>query len=268
MEVKSVLITGTTSGVGRGLLELYARRQVQVIAVNRRQDATLEASYPEIRFERVDVRSTEAVAKLVGDLAAAGALPDAFILNAGVNRIDNDESFDLTLCRDVFDTNFYGVLNFIAPLTRLSPTSTPRHIVAVSSMVTYAGNPYGLGYTTSKVALTAAFKTWARMYAGTDLLFKQVLLGPVRTSIATMQDHLPGWMNRGRRLLSASVDDAARAIARFAANRRSKLIYPGRALPVFGALALGQRLIPGLLPRSLHGRQTLAGQPRRRAVEK
>jgi uncharacterized oxidoreductase len=266
MEVRSVLITGTTSGVGRGLLELYACRRVRIIAVNRRRDEALEARYPEVWFERVDVRDAEAVAKLVGDLAAAGALPDAFILNAGVNRMDNDEQFDLALCRDVFDTNLYGVLNFIAPLTRLTPTSAPLHLIAVSSMVTYAGNPYGLGYTTSKVALTTAFDTWARMYAGTDLVFKQVLLGPVRTSIVTMQDHHPGWMNRARSLLSASIDDTARAIARFAENRRAKLIYPARAFPVFAALGLGQRLIPGLLPGSLHGRKTMAGK-RRRADE-
>ena len=259
MEVERVLITGTTSGVGRGLLELYARGGVEVISVNRRRDRELEAQYPSVRFECVDVRSAEEVDRLVGALAASGTLPDTVILNAGINRVDNDGTFDLAVYREVVDTNLYGALNFIAPLTRLSGPSVERHLVAISSMVTYAGNPYGLGYRTSKRALSDCFTIWSRMYAGTDLVFKQVLLGPVRTSMFTMTDHLPAWVERGRTALSASVAGAASAIARFAPNRRPTLIYPARAFPVFGALALGQRLIPGFL----QGRKTLAGKPRR-----
>jgi NAD(P)-dependent dehydrogenase (short-subunit alcohol dehydrogenase family) len=257
-----VLITGTTSGVGRGLLELYARERVQVIAVNRRRDRELEAQFPSVRFECVDVRSAEAVDNLVGGLAASGDLPDVFILNAGINRVDNDGPFELAVYREVVETNLYGVLNFIAPLTRLSGPAVERHLVAISSMVTYAGNPYGLGYRTSKRALSDCFTVWSRMYAGTDLVFKQVLLGPVRTAMFTMTDRLPGWVERGRAALSVSITGAARAIARFAVDRKPTLIYPARALPVFGALALGQRLLPGFLPGFLQGRQTRAGKPR------
>jgi len=181
-------------------------------------------------------------------------------LNAGINRLDNDEAFDLPLYREVVETNLYGVLNFTAPLTRVPTAGVERHIVAISSMVNYAGNPYCLGYYTSKKALTACFDMWADMYAGTDLVFKQVMLGPVQTAIYSMGDELPGWMVRIKRLSSASIDDTVRAISRFAATRERKLIYPLRALPAFGAMWLGRRLIPGFF----HGRKTIDGRPRRR----
>ena len=261
MKVKSVLITGTTSGLGRGLLQHYAEQAVKVISVNRRRVAELEARYPSVRFECLDVRSAESVEKLVGDLAASGDLPDIFILNAGINRLDNDEAFDLPLYREVIDTNLYGALSFIAPLTRIPAAGGERHIVAISSMVNYAGNPYSLGYYTSKKALTACFDVWADMYAETDLVFKQVMLGPVQTAIYTMNDRLPGWIVRIRRLSSASLDDTVRAISRFALTRKRKLIYPWRALPAFGAMWLGRRLVPGFF----QGRKTLDGRPRRRA---
>jgi NAD(P)-dependent dehydrogenase (short-subunit alcohol dehydrogenase family) len=260
VEVRSVLITGTTSGLGRGLLQHYATHAVKVISVNRGRVAELEAEYPSVRFECVDVRSAERVENLVRDLAASGDLPDVFILNAGINRLDNDEAFDLPLYREVVDTNLYGALNFVAPLTRVPAAGVERHIVAISSMVNYAGNPYGLGYQTSKKALTACFDVWAGMYAETDLVFKQVMLGPVHTAIYTMGDQLPGWMVRVRSLSSASLDGTVRAISRFARTRQRKLIYPLRALPAFGAMWLGQRLLPGFL----QGRRTLEGRPRRR----
>jgi NAD(P)-dependent dehydrogenase (short-subunit alcohol dehydrogenase family) len=207
----------------------------------------------------VDVRSAEGVAELVRSLAASGELPDLFILNAGINRVDNDQSFELAPCREVIDTNLYGVLNFIAPLTQLSTGSVERHVVAISSMVHYAGSPYSLGYNTSKKALTACFETWSRMYAGTNLVFQQVMLGPVPTAIYTLAEELPAWMSWIKNLFSASPDGTARAIARFALTRRKKLFYPLRALPLFRAVQLGQRLIPGFF----QGRKTLDGKSRR-----
>src|SRR6185503_18494912 len=92
----SVLITGTTSGLGRALLHHYAGTGAKVISVNRRRAPELEAGYPSVRFECIDVRSAEGVERLIVDLAESAELPEIFILNAGINRIDNDESFQLT----------------------------------------------------------------------------------------------------------------------------------------------------------------------------
>jgi NAD(P)-dependent dehydrogenase (short-subunit alcohol dehydrogenase family) len=259
VHVKSVLITGTTSGVGRALLEHYVQNGVKVISVNRRRVADLESRFPSVRFECVDVRSAEDVARLVRGLAASEQLPEVFILNAGINRVDNDESFQLSNYREVIETNLYGVLNFVGPLTQLPACPAERHVVAISSMAHYAGNPYGLGYCTSKNALTACFEVWSKMYAGTDLVFQQVMLGPVRTAIYTMADEFPAWMVSVRNLCSASLDGTARAISRFALTRNRKLIYPLRAFPLFRAMRLGQRLVPGFF----QGRKTLDGRTRR-----
>lgn len=259
MHTSRVLITGTTSGVGRALLEHYAKQGARIVAVNRRRLPEIEAQFPEVRFESLDVRSEPDVERLVRCLADSGELPDVFLLSAGINRIDNDQFFHLAQYREVIDTNLYGVLNFIAPLTQLSADGVQRHVVAISSMVRYAGNPYGLGYTTSKRALTACFEVWSRMYTGTDLVFQQVMLGPVRTSIYTMADRFPAWMGWTKDLFSASLAGTARAIAHFASTRDRTLIYPLRALPLFAAMGLAQRYVPGFY----HGRKTLDGKRRR-----
>jgi NAD(P)-dependent dehydrogenase (short-subunit alcohol dehydrogenase family) len=259
MQVRSVLITGTTSGLGRALLEHYVSRQVKVIAVNRRRVPELEARAPSVRFECVDVRSAPDVEALLQALAAAGELPDVYILNAGITGADNDETFDLTLNRQVMETNLYGVLNFVGPLTRLPRTGGPCHIVAVSSMVAYAGNPYALGYQVSKRALTTCFDVWSRMYKGTDLIFKTVMLGPVPTAMTTMDRQLSRWAPRIRRLSSASMSSTVQAISRFATTRDRTLIHPWRAFAVFGATALVRQVIPGFIA----GRRTLDGRPRR-----
>ncbi len=259
MSVGSVLITGTSSGVGRALLEHYSKAGVKVISVNRRRVPELESDYPSVRFECVDVRSAEEVRRLVSGLAERAELPEIFVLNAGINRIDNDASFELDAFKTVIDTNLYGVLNFVGPLTELPPGRLPRHVVAISSMASYVGNPYGLGYTTSKQALTACFDVWSRMYAGSDLVFQQVMLGPVRTAIYTMADQFPGWMVSIKNFFSGSTEGSARAIARFAETRKKKLHHPWAAVPLYLGMWLCRAIIRGFF----RGRKTLAGKVRR-----
>jgi len=264
MEPKSVLITGTTSGIGRALLEHYAGKGVSIVSVNRRHDPELESRYPSVRFECVDVRDADEVQRLVEGLAKTAELPELLVLNAGINRLDNDESFDLDAYKSVIDTNLYGVLHFIGPLTRLPVGQIPRHVVAVSSLAHCVGNPYGLGYFTSKRALSACFEVWSKMYAGTDLIFQQILLGPVPTAIYTMEDRLPAWMVRIRDSFSGSLDGTVRAISRLVVTRRKKLFYPCKAVPLYWGMWLGQRLIFGLF----QGRKTLEGKARRKSVPK
>jgi gluconate 5-dehydrogenase len=263
MRPEAVLISGTTSGLGRALLAHYSAQGAAVIAVNRRSDPELEARFPAVRFECVDVRSAEGIERLIESLAASDALPDLFILNAGINRVDNDGSFELAEFRAVMETNLFGVLHFIQPLTRFPLAAKPRHVVAIGSMASYVGNPYGLGYHASKRALSACFDVWSHMYSGTDLIFQQVLLGPVGTPIYSMADRFPAWVVRVRDAFSVPLDHVVPAISRFARSRKKRLFAPRRAALLYFSMWLAQRLIPGFF----RGRRTLAGKSRRATAD-
>lgn len=264
MKSDRVLITGTTSGLGRALLDYYAARARHVICVNRRPPSERMVAYPNARFECIDVRCRDEVNALISRLAESNELPDVFILNAGINRVDNDEHFDLDIYREVAETNLFGVLNFVEPLLRQTPRHNARHVIAISSMASYVGNPYAMGYHTSKRALTACFNVWSNMYAGTDLVFQQVMLGPIRTPMYTMADKLPAWMVRIKGLFSVSAESAAAAIARFARTRRYRLFFPRRAVPLYAAMRLGQTLVAGFF----RGQKTLDNNPRRKTTPK
>jgi NAD(P)-dependent dehydrogenase (short-subunit alcohol dehydrogenase family) len=260
MKTESVLITGTTSGLGHALLKHYTDAGARVIAVNRRRVHELGAAFPQVRFECVDVRDASGVDHLLQELQKANQLPDCFLLNAGINEVDNDESFDIDTYRAVMETNLYGVLHFVAPLTKIPAGGKRRHIIAVSSMANYVGNPYGLGYSTSKRALTSCFDAWSQMYRGTDLVFQQVMLGPVRSSIKTMDDRMSPWVGRTREIFSGNLEETVRAIARFAETKKKRLFTPRRAVPLYLAMKLTAPLLPGLL----QGKATLDGAARRK----
>jgi hypothetical protein len=101
------------------------------------------------------------------------------------------------------------------------------------------------------------------MYAGSDLVFQLVMLGPVRTAMYTMADRFPAWMVRVKETFSASLDGTVHAITRFAGTRRRKLFYPRRAV----ALYLGMGVCRAVVPGFFRGRTPLSGGERRAAPE-
>ena len=239
-----VLITGTTSGIGRSLLDLYAKSGVTVTALNRRKVEELKVIYPHVRFHEIDVRDGKAIGDFIVQSAETNQMPNTFILNAGINRVDNDASFDLEQFRDVLETNFFGVINFVQPLTKMGATLPRICIVAVSSMADYAGNPYCLGYFISKKALNASFEVLSEMYKNTNLQFKWLVLGPVHTAIYCTSEKFPKIMIGIKNFFSVSQDATARAIAEFVESEKHRLIFPWRIFFLFQAMRFAQRLIP------------------------
>jgi hypothetical protein len=108
----------------------------------------------------------------------------------------------------------------------------------------------------------ACFDVWSKMYTGTDLVFQQVMLGPVRTAIYSMADKLPAWMGLVKSAFSGSLDGTVRAVVRFARTRRRKLFYPLRCVPLYLGMWVCQAFIPGFF----QGRKTLDGKARRTRV--
>jgi len=252
-----ILITGTTSGIGRKLLEYYHAHGERVTAVNRRVDERLEAHYPSVQFKYVDVRDAKAVDTLLNELTRAGDLPDLLVLNAGVNRVDNDPTLSLDEFRQAMETNLFGALNFVAPLIALAANSRPIRILAVSSMTIYAGNPFCLGYSASKKVLTYCFHALAQMYAKTHLKFQWIVLGFVNTDITSSGDKFPKVMSWVKTLFSVSEDKAISAIVKLARSSRCCLIYPWKTFFLFQGVRLAQLLIPGFY----RGRKQLVPMP-------
>ena len=89
------------------------------------------------------------------------------------------------------------------------------------------------------------------------------MLGSLFTpAIYTLDEKLPGWMLRIKRLSSASLNGAVRAISSFARTRKKKLFHPWRAFAVFSTFRLARRLVPGFF----QGQRTLDGKPRRKSA--
>src|SRR5687767_13006443 len=108
---KTVLITGTTSGLGEAFKKYYLNQGAFVINVNRRADSPSTFV--------LDITSDRQVLSFLTDLVKSEKVPDLFILNAGINRVDNMDGLDFEEFSKVMQVNLFGVLTFISAIKKL-----------------------------------------------------------------------------------------------------------------------------------------------------
>ncbi len=190
--MRSVLITGTSTGIGLEAAVELAKRGWRVIATMRNLekkgllDRALEQAgvAGNVSIVQLDVTDQASIDLAVAaTLAETGQKLDAVVHNAGVAAAGAMEDIPEVELRRVMDTNFFGVL----ALTRaLLPTFRARRrgrIVIVTSEAAFVGQPTNSIYVASKWAVEG----WAELVAyefepfGIDTILIEP--GPCRTEI-------------------------------------------------------------------------------------
>lgn len=239
---RRILITGTSSGLGRGFLDHYTRAGARVISANRRLDRDLAGRYPTARFEVLDIADPAAVEDLLRQLEADGDAPDLFVLNAGINQPDNVAGLDYAAYHEVMRTNLDGVMTFVGAVAKLGLVG--RTIAGMSSTSNIVANPGHVAYHLSKVAIRKAFALLARNDRRNA--YKSVVLGPVRTNIMARYPAPDGLQAKILSLMIVEVEPTVRACARFFASRRAVLYHPRWVCLAYLAIRTALAVIPGV----------------------
>ncbi len=279
----TVLITGTSTGIGRVTTEILAARGWRVFATMRdlkRKDLledALQAAgvWGRVTICQLDVNDGDSIRAAVASvLAQSENAIDAVIHNAGVAVAGALEDIPETEIRRVMETNFFGVLELTRSLLPTFRAQRSGRIVAVSSQAGFAGQPANSIYCASKWALEG----WAEAIAfELDAFGIHVILiepGPYKTQIWTStprlmpegSPYLP-WLRRVFR--SADQHEASRArdpmevaitIANALETPRPRFRYP------VGFFARLDHFLRGKIPTRLIRRGTTRylGLPRTR----
>lgn len=157
---RTALITGASSGLGRGLALWLAERGVEVYAAARRnaeleilRDAGRRTS-GSITPVLLDVSDSEAVLSTVRVLDAKVGGLELVVANAGITAVTDARNIDWGAVERVIDTNVKGAA---ATLTAALPGMVARnrgHLVGVSSMARHRGLPQHAAYAASKAFLS------------------------------------------------------------------------------------------------------------------
>ncbi|RUP76767.1 short-chain dehydrogenase [Alteromonas sp. KS69] len=145
--MKTLLITGATSGIGKALALQAAEKGYQVIACGRNQDVLNElASKPNIQPLQFDVTSLEDAKQALHNVKC-----DIAILNAGTCEYVDIDKFESDMFRRVFEPNFFGVVHCVEAL--IPSLKKGNKLVIVDSMARLLPFTRSQAYGASKAAL-------------------------------------------------------------------------------------------------------------------
>lgn len=205
---KTILITGTSRGIGLELVKLFAEHNCQVIAVSRKK-SELFSEYKNVTFISTDLSEEASIKTLEKNLKQNFKTIDVVIHNAGaiVNKPFSDIS--QKEWQYIYQVNVFGValLNQIV----LPMMSSGGHVVTISSMGGIQGSLKFAGlsaYSSSKAAVITLSEVLAEEYKNQGISFNVLALGAVQTEM--LQEAFPGYQ------ASVVPEDMAQYIYEFA----------------------------------------------------
>ncbi|WP_345815760.1 SDR family oxidoreductase [Paraburkholderia sp. PREW-6R] len=171
--MKTVLITGCSSGFGLETARYFLDRDWTVIATMRSPREDLLPRSGRLRVLALDVTDADSIRQAVD---AAGPV-DVLVNNAGIGVLSALEGMSMQTAREVFETNTLGT---IAVTQALLPQFRERKtgvIVNVTSSVTLRPLPLLAVYTASKAAVNAFTESVALELQPFNVRVKLVLPG-------------------------------------------------------------------------------------------
>src|SRR5687768_3756636 len=160
-EMKVVLITGASSGIGAAVaLELSKAGHTVIVGARRTerlQDlvSRIEASGGVARAHRLDVTSRDDFARVASATLEEFGRIDVIVNNAGIMPLSPLNALKVGEWDQMVDVNIKGVLNGIAAVLPVMETRGSGHIINVASIGAHRVSPTAAVYCATKYAVWA-----------------------------------------------------------------------------------------------------------------
>ncbi len=148
--MQNILITGASSGLGKGLAIEYANKDTQLFLIGRNKKNLedtkdlCEKKGSKVIIKIIDVNNKQSMKTFIESFNF-----DIVFANAGISAGVIDDINDEILYT-VISTNIFGVLNTITPVIPNMIKNKKGRIVLISSMASFRGLPTAPAYSASK----------------------------------------------------------------------------------------------------------------------
>lgn len=242
---KVCVVTGGSKGIGRAMVELFAREGGTVVYLSRSEAedaAGLAAAAAEgggkVAFRKCDVAVEAEVEATIEGLVKEFGVPEVVVNNAGVTRDGLVFRMSLEDWEAVMRTNLTSAFLVSRVCARHMIKKRAGSIINVSSVVGITGNGGQTNYAASKAGLIGFTKSLAKEVAGRGVRVNALAPGFIDTAMtdkipAEFKDKLKAQIPLGR---TGAPEEIAKA-ALFLASELSSYIT-GEVLKVDGGMAM------------------------------
>ncbi len=214
------IITGASSGLGRGLARELSRDGWSVGLIARRVErldelvAEITSTGGTAACERADVTDRALLRSAIESLEARLGPCEMMVANAGVSCGSSGVDLDASAVVKEFSVNVFGVIHSIEAVLPGMCERGAGHVVVVSSLAGYRGMPGAAGYCASKSAVTRFMEGIRTELSAAGVASTTIHPGFVVSEMTDKNDFKMPFM--------LSTERAARKMAR-AIKRRKKL---------------------------------------------
>lgn len=188
---KVAIVTGGTRGIGYEIVRKYLQNGAKVILFGSKQE-TVDKALSKLREEdatwEVDgMCPTLTEAKEVEDAVLKvkekyGKL-DILVNNAGITQSTSIYDYKVEDFDKIIDLNVKALFYAILPAVKIMKAQGGGCIINTSSMVSISGQPSGVGYPTSKFAVSGMTLSLARELGKDNIRVNAVAPGVTRTDM-------------------------------------------------------------------------------------
>jgi uncharacterized oxidoreductase len=184
----TILITGSTSGIGRALAEALYLRGNQVIVAGRRKHLLddITASHPGMRGIPLDVEDPDAIDAFAAHVQEQFPGLNVLINNAGISRPEDlaADAIDVSVAQSMIHTNVISVIQLTAallPTLKRQPHST---VIATSSGLAFVPRNNFPTYGASKAFLHSWLQSLRYQLRDTSVEVLELIPPYVQTELA------------------------------------------------------------------------------------
>jgi NAD(P)-dependent dehydrogenase (short-subunit alcohol dehydrogenase family) len=202
---KVAVVTGSTKGLGRSMVQGLAAAGAAVVVSSRKQELcdlvaaeVSEATGSQAVGIACHIGDWEGVPAFLDGVMDAFGRIDVLVNNAGINPMQPPlEELDLDLWRKVFSVNLEGPLRvsqLAAPIMRGQGGGS---IINIATIGAYTGGPGVGAYGASKAALINLTRSMAKEWAGWGVRVNAISPGPIRSEMTEAAERkMPGFYER------------------------------------------------------------------------
>ncbi|HEV7416374.1 MAG TPA: SDR family oxidoreductase [Tianweitania sediminis] len=176
--MKTVMITGSSSGYGLETARFFHSRGWKVVATMRNPNKAILPCSERLRIIPLDVTDERSIAAALHE---SGPI-DVLVNNAGIGVVGAFEATPMSHIRKVFDTNTFGVMAMTQAVLPLFRAQNSGVVVNVTSSVTLTPMPLAAAYTASKMAIEGFTGSLAHELADFNIRAKLVQPGYAPTT--------------------------------------------------------------------------------------
>ena len=243
LEGKTVIITGASRGIGKGIAEVFAQQGANIAFTYRSSDEKAKSLEEELSVNgckakgyKSDASDFDAAQKLAADVLEEFGSIDVLVNNAGITKDGllmrmSEDDFD-----SVMDINMKSVFNMTKAVLRPMLKQRKGSIINMSSVVGVKGNAGQSNYSASKAAINGFTKSTALELGSRNIRCNSIAPGFIETEMteALGEEQINEWRNSIPLKRGGTTEDIANATL-FLASDMSAYVT-GQVLHVCGGM--------------------------------